>query len=158
MRHNFLQQIPILYLLIFFISTMIYGQVQNDTTKIISTIKRMFDGMRLGNENLFLSSFDSSAVLMSIGSSLGKTIVHSDDYRSFGKAVGTPHAQVWDERISNVVVHIDGDLASVWTDYNFYLGDKLNHCGIDSFQLVRRDNGWKILVIVDTRRKEGCRE
>ena len=133
-----------------------YAQVQSDSANVMTVINKLFQGMRLGNEKLVLSAFDSSAVLMSVGSSLGKTIVHSDDYLSFAKAVGTPHPQVWDERISNPVIHISGDLAVVWSEYSFYLGDKLNHCGIDSFQLVKRDDGWKILVIVDTRKKAGC--
>lgn len=142
--------------LFLFISKVNYAQSQSDSAKVMTVINKLFDGMRLGNEHIILSAFDSSAVLMSIGSSLGKTIVHSDDYRSFANAAGTPHPQVWDERISNPVIHINGDLASVWAEYSFYLGDKLNHCGIDSFQLVKRDEGWKILVIVDTREKAGC--
>ncbi len=153
---NHLMLFSLLCALIFSIPKADFAQVQNDTTKIMTTINKMFEGMKLGNESLFLSAFDSSAVLMSIGSSLGKTIVHSDDYRSFAKAVATPHPQAWDERIRNPIIHIDGDLAVVWADYNFYLGDKLNHCGIDSFQLVKKFEGWKILVIVDTRKKTGC--
>ena len=133
-----------------------FGQFQNDTTKILTVIQKMVEGMRLGNEKLFVSVFDSSAVLMSVGSALGKSTVHSDDYISYARAVGTPHPQVWDERIANPVIHINGDLASVWAEYSFYLGDKINHCGVDSFQLVKRDDGWKILVIVDTRKREGC--
>ena len=142
--------------LILFESNGGYAQVQNDSTKIMATINKMFEGMRLGNEELFLSAFDTSAVLMSIGNALGRTTVHSDNYISFAKAVATPHPQVWDERISNPVIHINGELATVWAEYSFYLGDKFNHCGIDSFQLVKRDEGWKILVIVDTRKKVGC--
>ena len=142
--------------LFLFIPKVNYAQNQSDSAKVMTVINKLFDGMRLENEHIILSVFDSSAVLMSVGSSLGKTIVHSDDYRSFAKAVGTPHPQVWDEQISNPVIHISGDLASVWAEYNFYLGDKLNHCGIDSFQLVKRDKGWKKLVIIDTRKKAGC--
>ncbi|HKI77328.1 MAG TPA: nuclear transport factor 2 family protein [Ignavibacteriaceae bacterium] len=134
------------------------SNAQNDSTKIMQVINRLFDGMRLGNENLVLSVFDSSAVLMSVGKSLGKINVHSDYYKAFAKAVGTPHLQAWDERIKNPVIHVDGDLATVWAEYSFYLGDMLNHCGIDSFQLIKRNLGWKILVIIDTRKKEDCDE
>jgi len=51
---------------------------------------------------------------------------------------------------------IDSQLASVWTDYKFYIGDKFSHCGVNSFQLVKLNDGWKIVYIIDTRRKEGC--
>ena len=146
----------LVFLLFLTFSKIEYAQFQSDSANVMTVINKLFQAMRLGNEKLVLSAFDSSAVLMSVGSSLGKTIVHSDDYLSFAKAVGTPHSQVWDERISNPVIYISGDVAAVWAEYNFYLGEKLNHCGIDSFQLVKRDKGWRILVIVDTRKKEGC--
>ncbi len=74
----------------------------------------------------------------------------------FLRAVGTPHAQVYDERIGNERVLVDGPYAIAWTDYTFYLGDRKSHCGIDAFQLVRRPGGWRILGITDTRRRESC--
>jgi hypothetical protein len=53
-------------------------------------------------------------------------------------------------------VLIDGNLASVWTDYKFYIGEKFSHCGVNSFQLFKGDDGWKIIYIIDTRRKDNC--
>lgn len=67
-----------------------------------------------------------------------------------------PHDAVWDERIWDTQVRIDGNLASVWTKYAFYLGPQFSHCGIDHFLLFRRAEGWKIIHLADTRRREGC--
>lgn len=74
----------------------------------------------------------------------------------FLAAVGTPHTDVWDERITFGKVLIDGPLATVWTPYSFYLGNRFSHCGVNSFQLYRSDKGWKIVHLIDTRRKDGC--
>jgi hypothetical protein len=60
------------------------------------------------------------------------------------------------ERIANERVLIDGPYAVAWMDYTFYLGDQKSHCGVDSFQLVRRPAGWRIFAITDTRRRENC--
>ena len=49
--------------------------------------------------------------------------------------------------------HIDGDLATVWTLYEFIYKGKQNHCGADAFTLVRVGGDWKIQNIIDTRRK-----
>jgi hypothetical protein len=49
-------------------------------------------------------------------------------------------------------------MASVWAPYKFYLGDKFSHCGVDVFQLMKTGDGWKIIYIVDTRRKGDCVE
>jgi hypothetical protein len=63
---------------------------------------------------------------------------------------------VYDERISFDLVKIDGELASVWTPYKFYAGEKFSHCGVDSYQLVKLNGEWKIQYLIDTRRKQGC--
>ncbi|NRA10722.1 MAG: hypothetical protein HRT57_02055, partial [Crocinitomicaceae bacterium] len=76
----------------------------------------------------------------------------------FITAVGTPHDKVWDERISNVIIHRDENLAQVWMDYSFYLGDKFLHCGVNSFQLISTKKGWKIISITDTKRNSNCAE
>ena len=47
-------------------------------------------------------------------------------------------------------------LASVWVPYEFYLGDKFSHCGVDAFHLARFEDGWKIIGLADTQRREGC--
>jgi len=48
---------------------------------------------------------------------------------------------------------MDGPLAMVWAPYHFYYNGTLLHCGVDSFQLIRTGGVWKILYIVDTRKK-----
>ncbi|HUH33176.1 MAG TPA: hypothetical protein VLZ28_04430, partial [Daejeonella sp.] len=61
-------------------------------------------------------------------------------------------------RITFDQVLIDDNLASVWTSYQFYIGDKFSHCGVNSFQLVKGKEGWKIVYLIDTRRKENCND
>jgi hypothetical protein len=56
------------------------------------------------------------------------------------------------------VVHVDGPLAVVWTDYAFFAGQKFSHCGVDAFQLARTPAGWRIVALADTRKTEGCDE
>jgi hypothetical protein len=51
---------------------------------------------------------------------------------------------------------MDGSLAAVWVDYAFYLNNTFSHCGVDSFHLVKTEEGWKIFNLVDTRRKSDC--
>jgi hypothetical protein len=67
-------------------------------------------------------------------------------------AVGTPHDQVWDERISNVVIKIDDGLAQVWMDYSFFLGDEFSHKRINTMQFAHTEGRWQIIHLADTRR------
>lgn len=66
--------------------------------------------------------------------------------------------QKWDERLLDYKVHIDGNLAHVWTPYEFWFNDKFIHCGANSFTLAKTPSGWKIVHLIDSRRQEGCRD
>jgi len=78
------------------------------------------------------------------------------NFQKFIDAVGQPKEQVWNEPIWNEKVEIDGNLASVWVDYAFYVDDQFSHCGVDAFHLIKQVDGWKIFHLVDTRRKTDC--
>ena len=55
------------------------------------------------------------------------------------------------ERIENPVVQYSEALASVWTAYEFRIGEELSHCGHDAFQLVKSDEGrWLIAGVTYT--------
>jgi hypothetical protein len=61
-----------------------------------------------------------------------------------------------DERMYKPEVRINDNLAQVWTYYDFHLGEQFSHCGIDTAQLVRTPDGWKIAMIAYTTRRTGC--
>ena len=76
--------------------------------------------------------------------------------QGFANAVGTPHDKVWDEKLWDVKILIDRNLATVWTKYAFFLGSDFSHCGVDTFTLAKGAEGWKIIFLADTRQREGC--
>lgn len=127
-----------------------------ETEAVKKVINRLFDGMRKGDSSMVHSTFAEVMIMQSISNKQGVTQVRTDDAAGFLKAVGTPHPEIWDERISFEQVLIDSSLASVWTSYKFYIGDKFSHCGVNSFQLVKENEGWKIVHLIDTRRKDKC--
>jgi hypothetical protein len=121
------------------------------------TITTFFDGMRRGDSTLVRSTLAPGAIFHVIGQRAGAAALELENPSAFLKAVGTPHAETWDERVQFEQVLIDANLASVWAPYEFYLGSKFSHCGYDSFQLVKLASGWKIAHIIDTRHKEKCK-
>lgn len=60
------------------------------------------------------------------------------------------------ERTWDVEVRVHGGIATVWTPYDFWLDGRLHHCGVNSFSLVRFDDGWKIAGIVYSVETESC--
>ena len=128
----------------------------SETEAIKNVVNQLFDGMRKGDSSLVSATFSNDMILQTISNRTGSTTVRTEKPEEFLRAVGTPHTEIWDERITFDQVLVDGALASVWTSYKFYIGDKFSHCGVNSFQLVKVNEGWKIVYLIDTRRKDNC--
>lgn len=129
----------------------------SDSTEVMAVITRLFDGMRKHDSSMVRSTFASTAKLVSAFTNReGKAVVQEEAADNFVKMVGGASGDAWDERIFDPEVRVDGNLATVWTRYEFWLGTKFSHCGFDAFQLAKSDAGWKIVALADTRRREGC--
>jgi hypothetical protein len=124
--------------------------------EVRAVIRRLFDGMRAGDSAMVRSVFDPNARLVSAEVRNGQPSMRVTPADAFVAAVGRPHDAVWDERIWDTDIRIDGNLASVWTQYAFYTGERFSHCGVDAFHLVRQAGGWKIVDLANTRRTDGC--
>lgn len=125
---------------------------------IYQPIAALFDGMREGNATKASDAFIEEATLQSyFKNKKGETVIHTESISNFIKAIGQPHDEIWDERIYKIKVHEMGKLAQVITEYQFYVGDKFSHCGVNAFNLVKINGQWKIAQIIDTRRVKGCK-
>ena len=120
---------------------------------IMAPIRRMFDGMR---------AHDSAAVRSAFvpGAQFSRPPAPGRPHRyttvdQFVAAVGRPGAP-WDEQIFDPEIREDGGMATVWTFFTFSLGDRFSHCGVNAFQVVRTDEGWKISGLADSNRPTGC--
>ncbi len=125
---------------------------QSDKADVRAVIDRLFDGMRAGDSTIVSNVLHEEALMARVGA-MGLNIRTTD---GFVQAVGSPHDQVWDEKIWDVHIFVDGRLASAWMEFGFFLGDKLSHCGVNSMQLYKTDEGWKIIYIADTNRPPSC--
>jgi len=129
----------------------------NDKEDVHQAIITMFDGMREGDSAKVNSVFRKDVRMFSAyRKNTGESVLHEGKLSDFLKAIGTAHDEIWDEKIYNTTIQIDGDIAQVWTDYSFYIGKTFSHCGVDAFQLVRENSKWLIINLMDTRRKEDC--
>jgi hypothetical protein len=122
--------------------------------EVRQAVDRLFAGMRAADSTVVRAAFHPTARLQSVSVREGTTMLRTDSVDAFVRTVGTPHTEVYDERISNVQIRVDGELATAWMDYAFFAGERFSHCGVNAFQYVRVAEGWKILQITDTRRRE----
>lgn len=130
--------------------------VPSDSSAVMAVIHQVFDAMRSRDSSALRATFAPGAQMIGTGMRNGTAVVEAESPDGFITAVGKPSDAKWDERIYHPEVRLDGNLATVWTEYDFYLGDKFSHCGVDAFMLARTADGWKIVSLADTRRREGC--
>lgn len=160
---NMKQLKPLFVFLIFLLMpTVIFSQdkVEGEAYQSVEgIILKLFDGMREGDSAKVSSVFSKEVnMYTSFTNQQGEKLVKKGDLQAFLKAIGTPHDEIWDEKIWNTKIEIDGGIAQVWTDYAFYVGAEFSHCGVDAFHLIKEGKkDWKIVHLMDTRKKEGCK-
>ena len=147
-------------LLLFLLTTVIISRTayaQNAEDSVKAVVNNLFSAMKNSDAILLKSVFADSAILQTITKNkAGETIIRNENIAGFIDAVSKGTKGDADEQISFSSIKIDADLASVWTSYKFYYKGNFSHCGVNSFQLVRLKNEWKIQFLIDTRRKKGC--
>lgn len=140
------------------ISSNAYSQ-NSDVESVKQVIVTLFDGMRAADSSIVASTFVSDAIMHSVYTNReGEVVRNVGSLEGFLTSIATPRSEILDERIGSYNINIDGDLASVWTPYQFYVGENFSHCGVNSFQMMRKNDEWKIIYIVDTRRRSDCIE
>ena len=144
-------RVLILLFVLFSITTVADEQYHSE---ILQPIHTLFDGMREGDGDKVRSAFSSEAVMHRAHARLRE----GGSAEEFAIAVESKGDHVWDEKIWDIEVQQDDKLASVWTEFAFYLDGELSHCGVNSFQLYHFDDGWKIICLIDTFQKNGCEQ
>ncbi len=133
-------------------------QEPSDTVAVLAPIQALFDGMRQADSTLMRSAFHADATLRTTQARPGADPSISETPIAAFLASIAGAGVYLDEQLTSTQVRIDGPLATAWTAYRFYVGEEFSHCGVNAFTLVHTDGAWKILHIVDTRRREGCAE
>ncbi|MEP1032929.1 nuclear transport factor 2 family protein [Ekhidna sp.] len=133
------------------------GFAQNKEAEVMKIINQVFEAMRTNDSTMLKQSFiENPNTFTAYINKEGESVLSTGDFQRFVSAVGQPKEQVWNEPIWNEKVQIDGNLASVWVDYAFYVDDQFSHCGVDAFHLINQEGIWKIFHLVDTRRRDDC--
>jgi hypothetical protein len=134
-----------------------FAQSAEDSVK--ATINQLFYAMKTSNATLLKDCFADSAILQTIVKSKeGKIVAKTDEVNAFVQQIATLTANAADEQIVFETIKIDGLLATAWTPYNFYYNGTFSHCGVNHFVLLKENNVWKIQYLIDTRRRQGCKQ
>lgn len=134
------------------------ASAQTPEEDVLTVVTSLFDGMRTGDAELLTSLFHPDALMTGTGLRNGSYRVTLNPPTGWIESVSSRTGPVLDERIYNPIVEVSGPLASVWTEYDLYVGEEFRHCGVDALTLALTDIGWKIVHLADTRVTDGCPE
>ena len=72
--------------------------------------------------------------------------VRHSSFQEFAKFVSSSHAAL-DPQHSNIQIHTDGTIASVYFNYVFTIDGKPENQGSETWQVIKTSDGWKIVAI-----------
>lgn len=123
-------------------------------TDVKKSITTFFEGMHTSDTLKIKSVCSDKMLLQSVSEGKNGTKLVTEKVSEFYKSIAEiPAGMKIEERLLDYKIQIDGAMAHAWTPYEFYINGKLSHKGVNSFQLFKDNGIWKIIYIVDTRRK-----
>lgn len=149
----------ITFLVFLAVSFIMNAQVSSEEKAIKNTINTFFDGLHKGDSSIVNSTLHSTIKLQTTFTNKeGKNVLLTDSKQKVLTNIAKKNPEhTYLEKLLSWDIKIDGNLASVWTPYEFYLNEKFSHCGANSFQLFNEDGKWKIIYLVDMRRRTSCK-
>lgn len=119
------------------------------------SIEIFFEGFHQKDTSLIKSVCADKMILQSISeNSVKGNKLSVETPNEFYKSIASiPSTMKFQEKVLSYNIQIDGSMAHVWAPYEFYLNDKLSHSGVNTFTLFKEKDKWKIIYLIDTRRK-----
>jgi hypothetical protein len=123
--------------------------------EVLAVVNRIFDGMKEADSAKVRTAFAPGARFVTVGTRANPDTITYQAVDGWLAGIANSN-KTWEEKLKNVRVVVDGNIASAWMDYTFHLNGALRHCGVDSIELVKVKGEWKITQLADTRRTSGC--
>ena len=120
---------------------------------VLAAVQQIFNGMAAHDAAMIKGAMTPEAKLIGARTGRPAATVSRDD---FAASIAANKSQLL-ERIWNPQVLVRGSIAMVWAEYDFHANGNFNHCGVDSFLMLKTEEGWKATAISYTSETEGCK-
>ncbi|MEE9385539.1 MAG: alkaline phosphatase [Nannocystaceae bacterium] len=128
-------------------------QQDPSAAEVLRVLAALFEGVRVRNTAALHSMLHADARFIAVDGERVRVTTRAAFLRELAAS-----SDVLLERAWHPEVRVDGNIAAVWTPYDFHVGDAFSHCGMDSVQLLRRGGRWMIVSIVYTVHNKNARE
>ena len=131
---------------------------QSPEEEVRKTVADFFEAFHAQDSVRMKLTVHPDVILQTIGTNKdGLQQVRTENFKDLVRSITSiPDSVQFQEKIMDYSIQIDGPMANAWTPYEFWLNNEFHHCGVNSFQLFNDAGTWKIIYLIDTRRKEGC--
>ena len=122
-----------------------------DRAAILATVQSLFDALGERDTELLTAILHPDILMRSVErSAAGERSASTSTLDGMVARLEADGPRMT-ERMWDPEVRVSGDLAMVWTPYDFYVGEDLSHCGADAFILMREGGDWQITSLSWTR-------
>jgi len=134
----------VLIIILFAVASPI-ARAQNTTDRdaVLKTVQAFFDTMSAkdvdGARKILMPQGRFHAMRMRDGKPDPRAFSNEEYFANLQASKQTMRERMW-----NPEVRVHGLIATVWTPYDFWIDGKFSHCGIDAFDLVKTEEGWKL--------------
>lgn len=118
-----------------------------------AVLDKVFDAMRAGDDETLKSLIlpDTDLDRMTPGQPVSRGQL--SDWIDWVATLSPGQA---DEQIFDVVINVEGPLATAWAPFTIAIDGELKSCGVNHFTLVKHEDGWKVAYLIDTHTPEKC--
>ena len=131
------------------------ASVPGDSAAVVAVVQRLFDAMATRDtaaaRALILPGARFASVRSTPPTSPGR---FQSDTAFIASLAGSGDRLL--ERMWNPLVRVQGRIADLWAPYDFHIGPRFSHCGVDVVTLIRTPDGWRISGIAYTVETTGC--
>lgn len=140
------------------LTSLSYSQDSFTEADARGVIDTFFEGFHKGDTIQMKSVLNGNIPTQTVfANKEGNNMIKDGEMNDFLIAIANrPADQKWEEKLMDYKVQIDGNLAHVWTPYEFWFNGDFSHCGANAFTLAKTDDGWKIVHLIDSRRRSSC--
>lgn len=124
-----------------------FAPTTEERAELLDLVQRTFDAIRDGDSTRWSELLLEEGAFTSWSSARREARVTTfEDLRSREAGPSGRYLErCWDARIL-----VEGDLAMIWTPYDFHIDGAFSHSGIDLFSLLRTPAGWRVASITYT--------
>jgi hypothetical protein len=126
-----------------------------EEAEVLAAVEQFFEGMEAGDADEIREVVFPEGQFFRVRIGADGSQFSTSTIQDLMNTVSDPEVDYL-ERIWDAEVKVEGPLATVWAPYDFYRDGAFSHCGVDAFNLLKTDEGWKLANAAYTVQTAGC--